>query len=369
MRLSSFLQLLARASASLSWKDILSSLRSIPLGKNRSRNLPPPILFQMATGYWLSQAIYVAAKLGIADRLVAGPKSPRQLADATGADPASLYRVMRALAGARVFKQTRGNSFALGPLGKSLVTELPGSLRAAIITIGEIHYQAWGGLLDSVRSGTPAFNQVYGVGLFEHLQQNKNDATAFDEGMSSLAELLSYAVQSAYDFSGIRYLMDVGGGQGTFLRNILIANPNMKGTVFDMPSTVELVKRRCHNHLDFERLNFCAGNFFVSVPAGADAHLLSGVVHDWDDEHAITILRNCRKAAVGDGRLLLVEMVVPEGGANCFSKLLDLNMLIMTGGQERTRADFSRLLHASGYRLEKVVSTPAPQSLIIGTPA
>jgi hypothetical protein len=364
MRLWPLLQLLWRARRTISGTDFFPLLSNVPRGKNRLRNPSPPILFQMATGYWLSQAIYVAAKLGIADLVVEEPKSASKLADVTRADPASLYRVMRALAGIGVFKQTRGNYFALGPLGSSLVTEVPGSLRAAIITIGEIHYQAWGGLLDSVRTGSPAFDQVYGMGLFEHLRRNEDDAKAFDEGMSSLAELLSYAVLSAYDFSGISHLMDVGGGHGTFLRNILRANPKMNGTLFDMPSTIEIAEGRLRGDPNFERLALSAGNFFVSVPEGADAHLLSGVIHDWDDEHASQILRNCRRAAAGDGRLLLVEIVVPEGEANCFSKILDLNMLVMTGGRERTKADFARLLHVSGYQLEKVIPTLAPQSLI-----
>jgi O-methyltransferase domain/Dimerisation domain len=369
MRLWPLLQLLWRARRTISRTDIFSLLSSIPRGNNRSKNPPPPILFQMATGYWVSQAIYVAAKLGIADLVVEEPKSPSELANATQSDPASLYRVLRALAGVGVFKQTRGSRFALGPLGGSLVTGVPGSLRAAIITVGEITYRAWSGLLDSVRTGSPAFDQVYGIGFFEHLRRNEDDAKAFDQGMSSLTELLSYAVLSAYDFSGIQHLMDVGGGHGTFLRNILEANPKMKGTVFDMPSTVEAVEDCARSNLDCERMSFSAGNFFVSVPEGADAHLLSNVIHDWDDDHASRILRNCRKAAARDGRLLLVEMVLPESGANCFSKLMDLNMLILTGGRERTRADFARLLHASGYHLERIIPTLAPQSLITAVPS
>jgi hypothetical protein len=206
------------------------------------------------------------------------------------------------------------------------------------------------------------------MGLFDYLQRHEGDAGAFDEGMSNLAAMLSYAVLCAYDFSGIRHIMDIGGGQGTFLRNLLKINPQLKGTVFETPSTVDQAKRRLRNSKYCERLSYVPGDFFASVPEGADAHLLCGVIHDWDDDRAITILRNCRKAIAGGGRLLLVEMVVPEGGANCFSKLLDLNMLVMTGGRERTQAEFGRLLNAAGYRLAKVVPTLAPQSLIEAFP-
>ena len=372
VRLWPLIQLLRRAPGNISWAEINSLRRGrLFLTKEKAKkegNPEPPALFQMAVGYWLSQAIYVAAKLGIADLLAEGPKSSTELADSVGADPSSLFRVLRALAGVGVFSHTGSDYFALAPLGEGLLSDAPGSLRATLITLGEIHYQACGDLLYSVRTGSPAFNHVFGRGLFDYLKQNDGDACAFDQGMSNLSALLSYAVLCAYDFTGIRHLMDIGGGQGAFLRNILKINPNMKGTLFDMPSTISLAKRRLRNTTYCERLALQSGDFFVSVPEGADAHLLSGVIHDWDDDRAITILKNCRKAISGAGRLLLVEMVVPEGGAHCFSKLLDVNMLVMTGGRERTQAEFGRLFNAAGYRLTKVFPTLAPQSLIEGVP-
>jgi hypothetical protein len=360
---------LRRARRNNSWADIKSLLKVRMRAKRNQRiNPQPPVLFRMATGYWLSQAIYVAAKLGIADLLADSPQSSTELALALRVDESSLFRVLRVLTGAGILSHTGGDYFALEPMGEPLLSDVHGSLRSTLITLGEIHYQAWGELLHSVRTGSPAFDHALGVGLFEYLQHNQADAAAFDEGMSNLADLLSYAVLCAYDLSGVRHLMDIGGGHGTFLRNVLKINPRMKGTVFDMASTVEFAQRRQRRNVYCERLAFVSGDFFIHVPKGADAHLLSGVIHDWSDERAITILRNCREAIPPHGQLLLVEMVVPEGGSYCFSKLLDLNMLVMTGGRERTEADFSRLLNASGYRLVKVIPTLAPQSLIVGVP-
>jgi O-methyltransferase domain/Dimerisation domain len=372
LRLWPLIRLLRRVRENSLWADIEPLLRGRLLLTKRTPkkgNPAPPALFQMAAGYWLSQAIYVAAKLGIADLLTEDPKSSVELAAVTGVDAASLFRVLRALAGVGVFSHIGNDYFALAPLGEGLRTGISGSLRAMLITIGEIHYQACGNLLQSVRTGSPAFNHVFGMGLFDYLRQNEGDAGAFDDGMSNLAAMLSYAVLCAYDFSGIRHIMDIGGGQGTFLRNVLKINPHLRGTVFEMSSTVDQATRRLRSSVYCERLSFVPGDFFVSVPEGADAYLLCGVIHDWDDARAITILKNCRKAMAESGRLLLVEMVVPEHGANCFSKLLDLNMLVMTGGRERTHAEFRRLLNAAGYRLTKVVPTLAPQSIIESVPS
>lgn len=371
MRLGPFIKILRRMPGDTLLAIAKSVLREriVVKKKNPKKSNPaPPALFQLATGYWISQAVYVAAKLGIADLLADGPLSSAELAITTGTDARSLFRVLRALAAVGVLFHTGADYFALAPLGEGLLTDVPGSLRATVITIGEIHYDACGDLLYSVHTGCPAFNHVFGMRLFEYLRSNEGDAIAFDEGMASVATQLSYAVLCAYDFSGIRHIMDIGGGQGAFLRNILQVNPKLKGTVFDMPSTVELARRLYRSRTHCPRLDFASGDFFQSLPEGADAHILSGVIHDWNDDHAIAILKNCRQVIPTDGRLLLVETVVPEGGEYCFSKLLDLNMLVMTGGRERTRDDFDRLFNAAGYRLTKIVPTFAPQSLIEAVP-
>jgi hypothetical protein len=330
----------------------------------KERSPSPPDLFQMATGYWVSQAIYVAAKLGIADFLKDGPRSCVSLATATGADATSLFRLMRALASVGVFSHVQGDCFALSRLGESLQTEVRGSLRAMAITLGEIHYRAYGDLLHSVQTGSPAFNQVYGASLFDYLRQNVDAADAFNQGMANVASMLAYALLMAYDFAGISSIVDIGGGQGALLETIVQFNPDIDGKVFDTASTIQRAKRQHSNYAWGRRCSYVTGNFFTSVPPGADAYLLCGVIHDWDDSRAVAILRNCRKAMAKNSRVLLVDMIVPEDASASFSKLLDLNMLVMNGGRERTIVEVRALLNAADYKIARIVPTMAPQSVI-----
>jgi O-methyltransferase/methyltransferase family protein len=325
----------------------------------------PPILFQMATGYWLSQAIYVGAKLGIADLLENGPQSSIALAAATQSDARSLFRVLRALASAGILLQVEEDTFALDRIGYALRSNVIGSLRATVITIGEIHYHACGELLHSVRTGSPAFNRVFGANLFEYLQQNPEAGVTFNQGMTDLASLLVNAVLLAYDFSGITSIVDVGGGEGEFLLSILELHPEMSGIVFDLPGGPCSTESSSDGA---ERCSHVAGNFFDSVPEGAEAYMLCGVVHDWSDESAVMILRNCRKAMPKNGRVLIVETIVPETNSPSFSKLLDINMMVMTTGRERTRSEFHTLIEAADLRITRVIPTLAPQSIIESTP-
>jgi O-methyltransferase/methyltransferase family protein len=369
------LRVLHRARKLGLWSEVKPLLRDrlLParIGPAREGAPSPPLLFQMATGYWVSQAIYVAAKLGIADLLKDGPQSCVTLADSTSSDPASLFRLMRALASVGIFSLIRddgNNRFALNRLAQSLQTGTPGSIRATVITIGEIHYQACGNLLHSVRTGSPAFNDVFGASLFDYLKQNSGEAETFNRGMTSLSSMLAYAVLLAYDFSGISSIVDVGGGQGKLLEKLLQFNPNLNGSVFDTASTIEKAEQQLGNNAASRRCTYLAGDFFNSVPQGADAYLLCGVIHDWDDRRAVRILRNCRRATAQQGKLLIVDMVVPDTDATSFSKLLDLNMLVMNGGQERTRAEFDALLDAAGFKLTRIIPTVAPQCIIEAIP-
>jgi SAM-dependent methyltransferase len=313
----------------------------------------------------MSQAIYVAAKLGIADLLKDGPQSSTALATATRSDADSLFRLLRALSSVGVFSQVEKDCFALSRLAEALRSDVPGSLRTTVITIGEIHYQACGELLYSVRTGFPAFNQVFGTNLFDYLQQNADAGDAFNRGMTNLSSMLAHAILVAYDFSGVSSIIDVGGGEGELLRRILEINPEMTGVVFDLPRAIE---SKNPGLSDGERCAYMAGDFFESVPKGADAYLLCGVLHDWNDDDAITVLRNCRRAMTKNGRILLVDMVVPNTNSASFSKLLDLNMLVMTGGRERTKAEFRALLDAADYTLTRIIPTMAPQSVIEAKP-
>jgi SAM-dependent methyltransferase len=319
----------------------------------------------MATGYWLSQAIYVAAKLGIADLLRKKPQSSVELAAATCCDSSSLFRVLRALSSAGVLAQVGTDTFALTGLGNSLRSNVPGSLRAIVITIGEIHYKACGALLHTVKTGSPGFNQLFGANLFEYLQNNAQDSAAFNKGMTDLSSLLAHAVLFAYDFSNISSVVDVGGGEGRLLRRILDLYPEMTGIVFDSsnelrsPAIPSDAKGRC---------SFASGNFFDSIPERADAYLLCGVLHDWNDERAAVILRNCREAMPENGRLLIIETIVPETESASFSKLLDINMMVMTSGRERTKPEFHVLLSRAGLRIKRITRTLAPHSIIEAVP-
>jgi hypothetical protein len=275
---------------------------------------------------------------------------------------------MRALASVGVFSHVGGDRFALSRLAKSLQTDVHGSLRAMVITIGEIHYQACGDLLHSVQTGSPAFNNVFRASLFDYLRQNVDAADAFNQGMTNVSSMLAYAVLMAYDFAGISSIVDIGGGQGKLLGRILQFNPEMRGTVFDTPSTIERARQQLGNDAWGRRCSYVPGDFFTSVPEGADAYLLSSVIHDWDDDRAITILRNCGSAMTKNSRVLLVDTIVPDAASPSFSKFLDLNMLVMNGGRERTKAEFCALLEAADYNVTRIVPTMAPQSVIEAVP-
>jgi O-methyltransferase/methyltransferase family protein len=363
-------RVLSRTKNAESWTELYHLLRShlfaARVAKTGFEGQFPPTLFQMATSYWISQAIYVAAKLGIADLLKSRPLKCNEIAASAGTDVRSLSRLMRTLSSLGIFAQTEDGYFSLLPLGENLRADIPGSLKAIIITLGEIHYQACGALLHAVRTGSPAFDQVFGAGLFEYLDQNTEAADSFNEGMASLAGMLAYAVALAYDLSRVFSIVDVGGGNGRFLETILEIYPEIQGTVFDCSATIERASRTVGRTT--RRCSYEAGDFFTFVPRGGDLYFLCGVVHDWDDKRAVAILRNCREAIFASGRLLLLETLVPENNSKHFSKILDLNMLAMSSGRERTRAEFCWLLAAAGFKMSRIITTLAPQSLIEAVP-
>jgi hypothetical protein len=325
----------------------------------------------MISGSWVSQAIYAAAKLGIADRVQDLPKSAQTLAAETNSHAPSLYRLLRALASIGIFAEDDQGRFGLTPLAELLQTHVPGSLRGwAIMSGSDWRWQPWGQILQSVQTGEVAFAHVFGMGAFEYFTQHPTAAQIFDQGMTSVSSALVPAVVASYDFSGIHHLVDVAGGHGSLLAAILQANPNMKGTLFDLPHVIEGAHQ--HGHLDqagiTDRCQWVAGNFFESVPSGGDAYLLKSIIHDWDDEQALIILKNCRQAMDNQGRLLLVEIVIPTGNQPSLGKFLDLEMLIMAGGRERTEHEYRALLAAAGFTLSRIVPTPSPIHVIEGWP-
>ena len=251
---------------------------------NWRRPAQPPPLFQMAAGYWVSQSIYAAVKLGIPDAMQGTPKSCREIAALTGANEHSLYRLLRVLCSIGLCKE-KGDKYELTSQGRPLQSDVPGSLRSMVLTLGQLHYQAWSALEHSIKTGQPGFNHLFGTGLFQYLTENGEAGGIFNAAMTDYSGLVSYAVGLAYDFSTVRSVVDVGGGHGKFLTTILELNSHLRGTVFDLPAVIQGAKEHLAHFNG--RCNAVAGDFFTSVPCGADAYVLSGVLHDWDDSSSI----------------------------------------------------------------------------------
>lgn len=332
--------------------------------------VPPQIaMLQMISGFWISRAIYIVAKLGIADHLAGGPKTAEEIAAATGTHSGAIYRIFRALSSVGVLTEEADQRFGLTPLSETLRTDAPGSLRAfATVELGEEHYPAWGELLYSVKTGEIAFDRHFGMPIWEFFAKNPENARTFDDAMTNVSLAIKDAILASYDATTIRKLADIAGGHGSLLAAILKSNPEMKGVLFDLPGVTEGARKRIEAEGLSDRCEVIAGSFFESVPEGADAYIMKWIIHDWDDERSIAIFKNIRRAIAEGGKLLLVEAVVPPGSEPHFSKFIDLNMLVMTGGRERTEEEYRRLLEAGGFKLTKVIPTDSPMSIIEAAP-
>ncbi|MGE0563199.1 MAG: methyltransferase [Pseudolabrys sp.] len=323
----------------------------------------------MAIAIWASRAIYAAARLGIADLLAGGPKTAEAIADATGTHAPSIHRLLRALASRGLFTETAPKTFALTPLGAALRTGAPGAARGAVLTLaGDWQWKAWDEFLYSLKTGKPAMDKVWNAPLFDYLVANPEDGALFDEAMVGMHEAEGPAVVAVYDFSKFKSIVDLGGGTGSLLTAILRTYPQLRGIVFDLEKTMPAAERRLADAGLRDRCDAVAGDFFKSVPADHDCYLLSHVLHDWTDEQSIAILRNCRKAIPSDGRLLIVETVLPPGDVPHHGKLLDLLMLTVPGGLERTADEYAGLLEAAAFRLSRVIPTQTPQSIVEAMP-
>jgi hypothetical protein len=318
---------------------------------------------RMLTGYWITQALYVAAKLGLADLIKDGPRSSDDLAVATQTHPRSLYRLLRALASVDVFAEQDGHRFALTPLGECLLS-VPGSQKALAIMVGEEHYHAFAELLYSVKTGKTAFDKVYGKPVFDFLTEHPEKAQVFDEAMVGVHGRETASMLESYDFSGIGVLADIGGGNGSVLTAVLMKYPLMKGILFDLHGVAERAKDKVKAAALTDRCQVVGGSFFESVPTGADAYMMRHIIHDWDDEKSTKILKNVHKAMGKDGRLLLVESVIRNDSP--FGKLLDVAMLVIPGGAERTEEEYKRLYEYAGFRLTKIVPTKTGVCVIEG---
>ena len=324
-------------------------------------------LLDMMVGKWVSRAICAAAELGIADLLKDGPLSSAEIAARIGTAEDGVYRLLRALARIGIFTESEGQEFALTALGTCLRSDVPESMRGYARFLGhDFTWGPWGQLVHSVKTGRPACDFVFGMPAFDYARKHPEVAAVLNAGMTSLSAIETLGVVNAYDFAGVRTLVDVGGGQGWLLASILTANPGMRGVLFELPHVLESARSLLEREMVSDRCETVSGDFFAAVPKGGDAYIMKRVLHDWDDERSIRILRNCRQAMNPGGKILVVEVVVDSPNASTFATFLDLQMLVMTGGRERTVKEFQVLYETAGFKLARIVATRAPVSVIEG---
>jgi ubiquinone/menaquinone biosynthesis C-methylase UbiE len=327
---------------------------------------PHQQLDQMITGYWISQAIYAAAKFGIADHLIDGPKTLGELADATATNPEALYRLLRALASVGIFKEGESRRFSLTPLAEPLRGDVAGSKRALALMSGDEQFRAWAEIDYSIRTGKIAFDKIFGKPVFDYLGEHPDKARIFDAAMVGIHGRESDALLDAYDFSMFGVIADIGGGNGSQMTAILKKHPRMKGILFDLPHVIERATERMQASGLLGRCKLVCGSFFNAVPEGADAYILRHIIHDWDEEKCLTILRNCCRAMLPTSKLLVIESVIPPGNEPFHGKFLDLVMLLIPGGKERTENEYRNLFQRAGFELTRIVPTGAEISIIEG---
>ena len=342
---------------------------------NQSSTVPPEVsagklVFQVASGYMASAALQVAMRLDIAARLSNGPRPVTDLAREAGVQTDGLYRVLRALASLGIFAESSPRTFALTPAAE-LLRKGPGSLGDGIEFITDpLHFETYAEALHSVQTGQPAAEKVVGMPLFEYLAKTPQWSTSFNNAMTAFSANVMPAVLKAYDFRGVGTLVDVAGGHGHVLTSVLRDYPQMRGVLFDLEHVIAgsgplLAASGVQNRVRAE-----PGDFFKAVPAGGDAYIMKHIIHDWDDERAVTILSNIRKALDGkpQGRVILLEAVLAADNAPDFAKLLDLEMMLFPGGRERTAKEFGELFDRAGFTLTTVVPTESMLSVVEARP-
>jgi O-methyltransferase domain/Dimerisation domain len=334
---------------------------------NESSTLSPRLrLRNLIAGYFVSSAIHAAAQLDIARLLADGPKSCEALALATHANADALYRLLRALASQDIFAEDAQRRFSNTELSELLRSDVPGSMRPTARFFGdEMMFLPWQSLLHSVMTGEAAFEHVYGTNHFDYLSQRPEKAKIFDDAMVSLSAIVNAAIVEAYDFSGFRTLVDIAGGYGSTLCAFLKATPGLRGVLFDLPHVIDGARRYIAEQGMAQRCEAVAGDFFQTVPPGADAYFMKHIIHDWDDDRCVRILRNCHAAMPSHGKLLVSERVVPAGNVPSYVKLGDLVMLVMNpGGRERTEQQYRELFAAGGFELQRLVPTASEHAVL-----
>lgn len=328
--------------------------------------LPPHAqVIQMGTGHWLSKLIYTAAKLDLADKLADGPKSAEELASLTGLHAPSLHRFMRTLAGFGILASAGEKRFRLTPLGESLKTGAPGSARSTILTFcGSTFVPAFDQIEHSLKTGRTGFEAEFGMPIFDYFAQHPDEASMFSESMVGFHGGETPAVAAGYDFSQFGTIIDVGGATGNMLSAILNRYDGPRGVLYDLEHVVADAPPLLEKSGVAERVTIASGSFFESVPVGGDAYIVSHIIHDWSEEQCLTILGNIRQAMKPDGKLLIVEFVLPEDDTPHLGKLADMIMLVIPGGQERTAGEYDDLLTKAGLKMTRVVPTDSPVSIV-----
>jgi hypothetical protein len=322
-------------------------------------------LLELATGAWTTQVLYVAAKLGIADQLANGPARAQDIAVRVGAEPDAVYRLMRALTSRGVLRHRRDGRFALTSVGEALREDAEGSLRDMVLFIGHpARWADWGSLLHSVQTGEPAAEKLRGMPFFDYLATDPEFAAVFNNAMTAASGLSNDVALQAYDFTDARLVVDVGGGHGAVLTTILRSAPSAAGILYDLPDVVAGAGALFDEAGVAHRCTVAGGSFMESVPAGGDVYVMKNIIHDWSDAESLAILRNIRTAIAEGGRLILLEMVLPERASSFIGHMLDLEMLLMVSGKERTRTEYGHLLRQAGFRLTRVIPTVSPISVI-----
>ncbi len=325
-------------------------------------------LFRLVNSNWKTQAVSVAAELGLADLLADGVNKADKLAKATGCHTQSLHRLLRALASLNICEEREDGSFALTTLGSLLRSDAPASLRDLAIWGGKYQWPMWGHLLHSVKTGNSARTLVEGTASVDHPEHDPEATDIFHRAMFQATRAVARAVVSAYDFSCFRRIVDVGGGYGEMLAAVLRAFPLARGVLFDLPTTLEGARRHLKNEGVLDRCESIGGSFFDAVPGGGDGYILKSVIHDWNNKDSIAILRRCREAMQRSAKLLLVEPVMPERVEHSLHHQdvarRDLNVLVMLGSQERTKREYSALLDSTGFSMRSIVPAALNFSVI-----
>ena len=334
----------------------------------QSHEPPPPVrMIELLGGFRISQALYTAAVLGVADQLVAGPAAVEVLAAQARAHSPSVYRLLRTLAGAGVFTEPEPGVFALTPLGQTLTSSHPGSLRDLAIMWMETHYAPFADLIHAVRTGQPAAEHLYGEPFFTWLSHHPEHAARFTGAMANLTGGFKTAAIASLPLDGIETIVDVGGADGTVLATILAPHPQLRGVLYDLPHVITSAPQILASRGVEDRAECAGGDFLDSVPPGGDAYLASLVLHDWPDQDADRILANIATAGGSGARLLVLDFVMPPGDTPHLAKISDLNMLAMMGGRERTESEWRELLEGAGFTGIQIHQTGTPFSIIQAT--